>query len=421
MTDCCASISIWSSAFIPSLSLSTDFGPWLQAIRESWATAFDLFWRLVEFLIEHSPKLFGAAGFAFGVYKWWYTRESALHKRLQQYIVEQDRRLEHARADVLDAIHRPGPKREFADPLFAVKSLRNILRQRRWHSPFDFGRIETSAERSLDKALIEIEHRLEIAVAALTSLRSQMAGAHMLKGAIAAVQASRREGSRQIDLDDRALIQFRTVLQVHDYERDVQAKEYEAHQLRRLGHLTESALAYEQLEGFTAWIADERLRYLMLARARRHRAQIAQAQHIFDYTRGLRDTTICPAAHRLMMNDILGAIALRAPFAPFRDWEAIEQGENHYVAAFVCCHYGAKQQEGTQLSLAESAYKGVLSQHPGRWFMPTYQKRLRAVAEAGLARIEQAQNKSEYDAAWLLPLSHQPQSTTASVGDGGSD
>jgi hypothetical protein len=33
-------------------------------------------------------------------------------------------------------------------------------------------------------------------------------------------------------------------MQVHDYDRDVQAKEYEAHQLRKLGHLDEAEAAY---------------------------------------------------------------------------------------------------------------------------------------------------------------------------------
>src|SRR5262249_28492263 len=145
---------------------------------------------------------------------------------------------------------------------------------------------------------------------------AQMASAHMLKGAIAAARASQlRHGPQQIDLDDRALIQFRTVLQVHDYERDVQAKEYEAHQLRKLGHLAEADDAYEQLEALTAWISDERMRNLTLARAKRYRAQIAQRRAI-SANRGSQTANG-------LMNGENGALPLRALYAPYRSWDAI--------------------------------------------------------------------------------------------------
>lgn len=402
------------------LQPSIDMSQWFGALRDTWANTSELFWRIVEFLLAHSEKIFGLAGFSFGVWRWWYTRERVLHKRLLEYLSEQDERLRDARSYVLDAIHRPGPKQQFADPLFAVRPLRRLLRQRRWDALFDFRRIEANAERNLDKALVEIEHRLAIAVGALTSLRAQMASAYLLKGAIASARASERRGtSERIDLDDKALIHFRTVLQVHDYERDVQAKEYEAHQLRKLGHWTEARIAYEQLEGLTAWIPDERTRDLILARGKRYCAQIAQAQTLWDHAKGLRETSISQVSHGLMMSST-GALAKRAPYSPFRAWEAIEQGECHYVGAFVCHHYRAVAQEPVQLSLAETTYKNVLNQTPLRWFMSRGAKRLRVAATAGLERVQRAQIGADYDTAWLLPPSNEPQEPSAPVSNSGS-
>lgn len=255
----------------------------------------------------------------------------------------------------------------------------------------------------MDKAVSEIEHRIGIAVAALTSLRAQMASAYLLKGAVASARASaKREGPQRIDFDDRALIQFRTVLQVHDHERDVQAKEYEAHELRRLGHLAEADAAYEQLEEFTGWVPDDKTRNLTLARSRRYRAQIAQAQYIWQVRDGRRVTAKCPNAHSWLMNSE-GVLALRQPHGQFREWQAIEQGECHYVAAFVCHHYAAVAQEPVQLSQAESTFRQVLSQTPRRWFMRSSAKQLRIAAQAGLDRVQRAQTNADYDTDWLMP------------------
>ena len=132
----------------------TRLGP---ALRQLGAGLLDLFRRIVDLAQTHGEKLFGLAGFSFGVWRWWYYRESVLHKRLQEYLAEQDRRLHQARSYVLDAILRPGPRREFADPLFAVGPLRRLLRQRRWNSVTGFGKVETNADRNLNRALREIE------------------------------------------------------------------------------------------------------------------------------------------------------------------------------------------------------------------------------------------------------------------------
>jgi hypothetical protein len=147
---------------------------WIVLLHDAWSGLSTLFWRLLDLVVAHAEKVFGLAGFSFGVWRWWYTREKILHKRLQEYLSEQDTRLNHARSYVLEAIYRPGPKRQFAEPLFAGKPLRRLLRRRRWDSLFDLRRIENSAERNLERALGDIQRRYEIAVSALTSLRAQI-------------------------------------------------------------------------------------------------------------------------------------------------------------------------------------------------------------------------------------------------------
>jgi hypothetical protein len=388
--------------------LSAFFALWGTPIWLACRQVFAAFKSVAEFLGISTDKLIALAGFSFGLWRWWYHRERVLHKRLQEYLTEQDRRLQDARSYVLEAIFRPGRRRRFfSDPLFTVRPLRSLLRRRGWDSILGLGKIESTADRKLDDALGRIERRLETAVATLTALRKQRASAHILKGAIASARAHpmRNRGQRS-ELDDQALLQFRTALQVLEHEQDVQAKEYEAHQLRKLGHLSEADASYEQMEEFAAALGDQRTRDLTLACARRRRAEIAQARAISEHHRGLRDTTGSGNANQLL-NSPEGAIALRAPYGPFREWEAIEQGEIHYLSAFVCHNLGFVIQTPAQLTLAETAYKRVLMQ-TSSWWAVGGKRRLRAAAQAGLERVARAQDKSEYDTDWLLPPSDDP-------------
>ncbi|NWG72696.1 MAG: hypothetical protein HXY23_13980 [Parvularculaceae bacterium] len=371
----------------------------------------------------HFEKLIGLAGFSFGVWRWWHHRERVLHKRLQEYLAEQDRRLHRARSYVLEAIFRPGRKRQvFADPLFSVRPLRLLLRRRGWDSLLGLGKVESVADRMLNKSLGRIERRLETAFATLAALRKQRASAHILKGAIASARAqSERDPIRRGELDDCALVQFRTALQVLEHGQDVQAKEYEAHQLRKLGHLDDAEAAYAELEEFAASLSDQRDRDLMLARARRCRAEIAQAQAISAYRRQLRNSQASGRANQLMTSPD-GALALRAPHGPFREWEAVEQGEMHYLSAFIYRQLEAIVQEPVQLGLAGTAYKRVLMQTPSsRWLIGGATRRLRAAAEAGLQRVKRAQERSEYDLECLLPPLDHPQQPPESVGQRSGD
>jgi len=282
-----------------------DLTYWGNLLQQVWRDAADTLRWIVESLRANANVIFGLAGFSFGVWRWWYYRESVLHKRLQEYLADQDRRLHQARTYVLEAIFRPGPKRQFADPLFAVKPLRSLLRRRGWRSLFGIRTIERGANRLLSKALRSVEARLETAEATLTSFQDQRASVHILKGAIASARAAdARSAVGSAQLDRQALDEFRIAVQVPGSNHRVEAKEYEAHQLRRLGHLQEASGAYEELDALAKIMLEGRSRDLTLARAKRWRAAIIQAAACEEWNRQLRVAAGSHNARRLMIEPL---------------------------------------------------------------------------------------------------------------------
>ena len=104
-------------------------------------------------LKEHGEKLIALAGFVFGVWRWWKYREHILHKRLEEYLKESDKRLRNGQDDVLAALYRPGPSRAFLDPLFIPSELRSVLRERDWDKRSIAATVERSADIQLSKAV----------------------------------------------------------------------------------------------------------------------------------------------------------------------------------------------------------------------------------------------------------------------------
>jgi len=417
--------------------LGLDVGPWLGSFREAWASAFEIFWRAVEFLIEHSPKIFGVAGFSFGVWRWWYYRESVLHKRLQEYLAEQETRLRQARSYVLEAMLRPGPKRRFAEPLFAVRPLRALLRRRGWRLLFGVRKIEVGADGLLRRALRKIGRQLETAENVVSSLYDQRASAFILRGAIASARAGNaRSAEQSAQFDRNALDDFRFALQIPG-KHQVEAKEYEAHQLRRLGNLGETEAAYKELEAMAIRMLDGQSGAIIRARALRWLASITQARAVEDFRKGLKPSARSPLANRLMTGqrhasgdadnsakiDKRGALPLRAPYVrQFQNWDAIEQADMHYLSAFIYHQLGWNRQQGKQLELAETFYKAVTNHTPSsKWLIGGAAKRLHDAARAGLERVRAAQHQSEYDTNWLLPPSNDPKDQSPAISNSGGN
>lgn len=414
-----------------------DLTQWDVWLRQAWPSVSDAVRSIVEFGAAHGEKIFGLAGFSFGVWKWWYYRESVLHRRLQEYLAEQEKRLHQARAYVLEAIQKPGPKRRFAGPLFAVKPLRTLLRRRGWRLLFGARKIEIGADRLLRRALRKIEAQLVTAQSTTMRLYDQNASAHILRGAIASARAGNAKSEQHsAELDMSALDDFRFALSVPG-DHEVEAKEYEAHQLRKLGNLGEAESAYKDLDTLARRLPIGMPRDLVRARARRWLASIAQARAFEDFKSGIRPAVGSKYANRLMTGqkkasdngddqgqiDATGALPLREPHGrPFQRWDGIEQGDMHYLSAFIYHNLGFTRREGKQLAAGYSSYKSVIDQTPSsRWFVGGSTRRLREAASAGLERIKDAQSGGKYDTDWLLPPLNDSQQPTAPVSDSSSN
>jgi hypothetical protein len=364
----------------------------LEMIAGLWNDAGD---QIIKVLKEHGEKLIAIASFAFGVYRWWIYRERILHRRLEEYIRESDAQLGPASTQTVEAILKPGRTAALPQPAFAIE-LQDILVRSSFDSLLHLAPIENSAERKLSRSLRGIRKRQQIARAALQSLLEQQTHVHLLAGAIATSRARRRLDRPQAWRDDyAALREFRTVLQFPAHSRDPVAKECEAFQLLRLGKRAEALQAYTDLENFAAALSEHRQRDLTIARAKRFRAQILQTN---AGDGGAQVAWALIASNQ----DEQCAVKLRGRYGPYTDWEAVEQAEIHFVAAWVAHMRGYVVEEPAHLSSAETVLNEILAGLPKRaWFVPFPKKRLREEARAGLKRVERAK-AGDYDKDWLL-------------------
>jgi hypothetical protein len=355
------------------------------------------------FIENHAQAIIGLAGLAFGFWKWWRYREQILHQRLAEYLRESDSRLRLGQHYVLNALQRPAPGQPFKLPLFAGEMLRSVLRERNWDRTTAALCVESSADWQLSLALKKIQSQMEIAEANITSLRLQFATAHILRGAIASSVAVRTP-SRATERNTFALTEFRTVLRTPGHQKDLVATELEAHQLRKLGDFDNALEAYEELENAAANIEDQRTQTLLIARAKRYRAEILQARNSSRDSDGQLHFLGTLNAHSLLSSTIPGsALSLRADYAPFQGWDLIEEGDINYLEALVASLLMFRVIEGSHLLSAETSYKAVLTETAHRRFFGHRRTlHLRRAAKAGLMRAQQARS-GHYDVRWLVP------------------
>ena len=218
----------------------------------------------------------------------------------------------------------------------------------------------------------------------------------MLKGAIAVSRARNTPRFAVAGRNDgQALREFQRALQCPTHRRDAEAKECEAFQFLRLGSLDQAEEAFEQLEDFARDIPDARKRDLFIARSKRFRAQILQTS---------------AAAGALAALSIIGAgrspapssaLSLRQVHAPYQNWDAVEQAEIHFVAAYIAKRLSANVIEQRQLADAEASYGEVLLKLPKRLiFVHAATRRLRKEVQAGADRVTLAK-AGNYDLNWL--------------------
>lgn len=356
------------------------------------------------FLKEHIDKIIALGISSFGVYKWWRYREQILHRRLAEYLSESDRRLGEGQAYVLEALQRPGPGQPFKLPLFAEKPLLSVLRERNWDRTPVAANVLSSAIWQLDGAMASIERKLQTAERTISSLHQQMATAHVLKGAIASANA-KRTSDQVFTSNTNALFSFRSALQVPGHEQDLITRELEAHQLRKLHVYPQALLAYSDVERLAAACPHPRERELTIARAKRFKAEVLQAQVSTLPAGGVRLFPGSLAANALLSPAIAGsALAMRKSFAPFQDWDALEEGDTQYLAAFVAHNLGFVGMRDARLVEAITAYKSILASRVRLWNRRSTRE-LRRRAALGVVRVEAAQLQPlpTFNASWLCP------------------
>jgi hypothetical protein len=347
------------------------------------------------FFSKHGEKIVAALSFSFGAWRWWIYRERVLHKRLEEYIRESDERLGPTTSRMLEAILRPGRAVALPQPAYALE-LNDVLEGLGWRRFFGISPIGWQAERQLKRALKGVRLRERTVATAARSLQKQRAEVHMLRGALAVSKArSTSDDTLSGGRDGHALREFQRALQIDTHRRDAEAKECEAFQFLRLGQLDHALAAYEEMADFALAINDARKRDLLIARSKRYRAQLLQIRAPGGAAAALALIGAGPAAQPT------SALRLRARHAPYVLWDAIEQAEVHFVAAYIAHRLGAGIIEPTQLALAHSQYSDVLAKAPRRlMFVRRSTRALRAEAMAGLERVTFGKI-GNYDGHWL--------------------
>ncbi|MGE0855761.1 MAG: hypothetical protein AB7E80_05395 [Hyphomicrobiaceae bacterium] len=317
---------------------------------------------------------------ALGLYKWWIHREVILHAELEKYIARSDANLAPATDAAIHSILRSGGQPALAPPTYA-RELRHLVAPGFFRRNLALRTTQRAVEASLAKSLKGLKNRINTTKRANEPLQRQRASIHLLSGCI---DFRKSEGDARLNM--KALREFRAVLATPGFTRDVRAKEMEAVQLLRLGDDELALAAFEQLHEFAGDLVDQRNRDLIQARSKRFRGLIHQS----GSPRSLTAWNLLSPAQ--------GALAQRAPHAPFEDWEALEQGDTLYAAAFVASLFNWPR-EKELLSEALSCYQlAAASNIRDR----KERKALHSTALFGIARCNKSLAEKDYDLDFLF-------------------
>ncbi|RTL71882.1 MAG: hypothetical protein EKK41_07650 [Hyphomicrobiales bacterium] len=402
-----------------------DFDTMAALLAGLWISAVYYGEKLIAFLFTYGKEIIGLLGGAYGILNWWYYRESVLHYRLEKYLTREDARLKDARRDVLYTLARPGERRQFAEPKFAVLPLRKILRRRNLDSRWSWRLPESEADRLLSGALKRISRQNAVLEKAQQNYREQTVTAHILKGVVAALKAQRNE-KREGAFRSASLHEFRMALAIPGRDHRLFVLEQIGHQLRCLGMLDAAAETYTTLQAEIHLQPPGKAKDLALARALKWRAVVHQAIRIYDGTPGTGALRAWGGPAQGL--GVKAAVEeLLKPHAPLTDWDAVEYGDTAYVAAFVAHNLGFNEMERESLSDAATAYASAQdSQTRPLWRMRGKEKMIAKAARAGIKRVQDAQQRGDYDHAWLLPpgapletQSDAPQNPPEPIGSGG--
>lgn len=380
-----------------------------------WGLLCALLGGLLDFLAASSrwdavKAIAALGGLAFGVWRWWYAAERNMHKRLQEYLAKSDRRLFDAQAYILDAIERPNLGGSARSPIFALAPLRRVLRVKRWQEIGSNRPLENEIRQNLNSAAVELERRIAVSRGLVDNYRRQLAGSHVIHGALSSAIANEAWAAQnRVQHDIHALNSFRSALQIPGYSDSLSVKRLEAHQLRRLGHLQEALLAYEAIEQSANSISDEKERDLVIADAKRWRAALIQSDSLHRYHLGVDNSPASVRAKRLLKRAdnpaaAPGAVDIREAYLPFHEWDAIDHGDMLYLNAYVAHKLRFAVLAAQCLSDAKLQYEHVLLTTRGLGRIASRKLwKLRAAAKRGCERVRAAERHGRYDLNWLLP------------------
>jgi tetratricopeptide (TPR) repeat protein len=245
------------------------------AIAEAWQSArsaLEVWKQELDPVIWIVSALLALIPGSFAIYKWWTYRNSRLPQRLKEILENEERRLLETRSALVQLVAKPDASvAPVPTPLFSEPQLKTLIRKlnwARWWRPRPLATVAAEVELALD----EIEQQIKFCEKRTTVFRSQEVTAYLLKGAIAAADASRRTtGSKEYeDLNRSALNHFRRALDMEPFNPEI--LEYVAHQHRVLD---DTALALEGYQKLASLPGHEQLR----SRAMRYAAEMLEKQY----------------------------------------------------------------------------------------------------------------------------------------------
>lgn len=304
-----------------------------------------LFNAAIEALKPHLSPLVALGSFAFAIFKWYRYRDSVLFLRLRDLIKKTVDGLRIGRSDLLAIVCRPAPGQSATAPLFIEDNLRRLIERRYWWRVLHSTDPITRVDKQLGRSLAKIDEQLEWTEQRLKLIREQRATVHLVKGAIASARSERAtSASAWWKTNNDALAHFRDALGVPGNESDVDALEYKAHQLRKLGHLDGAKTCYEQVEELAAKGEASKRRDFILARARRYQAEICRLQN-----EQLKN------ANGFCSN----ALAAIAPHAPLSGRDLLEEAEINELQGCIRFALGFHNVADESLSNALSCYERI--------------------------------------------------------------
>lgn len=360
----------------------------IRSITENTAGQRAAYLDLGRWLLANIGGVFGFVGLVFGLWKWWHYRDKILHQRFESYLRASERHLQDASLDVIERIQRPSPGRATFEPLFIDDDLCAVLREYNWDLGPNLLSVRSSADWLLERAIKRIQLRLKTESGVVAALNAQLASAYAIRGAIVVSTDDASEESGRL-----ALGYLQTAAKLAGKDAELDLKELEAHQLRKLGSRN-AKHGYKELMELAAQQTDARLRDYRMARAKRYVAELEQATSVRNAYKIM--TTEAPGSEYYP-----GALMLLYRCDPLTDWERVEIGDMHYFTAHCANLLNYKTVVKDQLDEAATAYQGVgLRVTFWSWLLRRDTRRLHQQATNGSDRVARARNGT-FESDWL--------------------